>query len=344
VAVLLGTAAIQPASGAAVKWLTVSLGTHRFGQLRAPDAVVARTGPAGVGFECGKPSACSAPGSSSGGCGCIDVLPQGPSSFDVARDGSIWVLDVVKNRFLVWRPGRPAPPARSVPLPKNLGIGDFTLGRNGTLYLTATDPGAGHKQLWALTPTGRVRWKTPIATDGNSALRTAPKGAVYAAGPVWTPLTTPGGRPLSVPAQRDASTRFQPLGRGLRLVATDRSSHEARFRLVDRAGRTIHAWRITSLTQIGFAWRALTPTLVGSDLVVALDVFRRSTGEHVVLRLSPTGATTRRIALDAGAAWDPDGTTVKTPLRIGPDGSLYQLRTDPKTGVTIARYSLGSSR
>ena len=30
-----------------------------------------------------------------------------------------------------------------------------------------------------------------------------------------------------------------------------------------------------------------------------------------------------------------------TPLRIGPDGRLYQLRTNPKTGMSIARYSVG---
>jgi hypothetical protein len=35
-----------------------------------------------------------------------------------------------------------------------------------------------------------------------------------------------------------------------------------------------------------------------------------------------------------------DGTGASTPLRVGSDGGLYQLRTDPKTGASVARYSL----
>ena len=36
------------------------------------------------------------------------------------------------------------------------------------------------------------------------------------------------------------------------------------------------------------------------------------------------------------------GENLVSPLRIGRDGRLYQLRTDIKTGATIAAYSLGS--
>jgi hypothetical protein len=32
-----------------------------------------------------------------------------------------------------------------------------------------------------------------------------------------------------------------------------------------------------------------------------------------------------------------------TGVRVGPDGHLYQLRTDRKTGVSVARYSLGTT-
>src|SRR5438270_12332708 len=51
------------------RFQSVQLGTHRFGRPTAPDAVVARTGPAGVGLAC-----CADP---PGG--------DGPSSFDIAH-------------------------------------------------------------------------------------------------------------------------------------------------------------------------------------------------------------------------------------------------------------------
>jgi hypothetical protein len=42
----------------------------------------------------------------------MDGVALGPWSFDVARDGSIWLLDEVKHRLLVWRRGRPGRPGR----------------------------------------------------------------------------------------------------------------------------------------------------------------------------------------------------------------------------------------
>lgn len=352
-AIFLAGPMIQPATAASIKWLAVQLGVHRFGHLRAPDAIVARAGPQDVGFECGKPSACSStqPPPESG-CGCIDVLPQGPSAFDVARDGSIWLLDIVNNRLLVWRPGHPAQSARSIQLPRNLGVGDFTLGPDGTIYIYATPVGAGQRKLWALTPSGRVRWQAAITRElsnaGDAKLRIGPDGALYtirhhAEGSlVWTALTTAGGRPLSLTAQRRMSP-FQPLPGGLRLLATQPSEHEVHFAVTDRTDKVVRAWRVTSRTTLG-AVRA-AGVLAGGDLVVTLDVTRQIKGkflwEQLVLRLTSTGAIKQQFALDARAAWDPDGTTVSTLLRIGRDGRLYQLRTNPKTGMSIARYSLG---
>ena len=337
---------LEPATAASIKWVNVRLGVHRFSHVRTPDAVVARAGPKGVGFECGKPSACT-PNPPSGGCGCIDVLPQGPSSFDVARDGSAWLLDEVNNRLLVWRPRDAAPPAHAIRLPRNLGVGDFALGRGGTIYVFATPPGQGHRKLWALTSRGRMLWQAPlmraIGDARNAPLRVGPGGALYAAvrqedgTTSWVQLTTAAGRPLSVAAQRRRATPFQPLSRGLRLFTTFVSSHEVHFALIDRGGKVVRAWRVTSRTTVGAA-RA-TPALVGDDVVVALDVTRQNLLEHLVLRLTAHGAS-QRFALKAGVVWDPDGTTTITPLRVGPDGRLYQLRTDPKTGASIARYSM----
>jgi hypothetical protein len=322
-AVLLAGTMLQPANAAPVKWVAVSLGTHRFGHPSAPNAIVARAGPEDVGWEMPKQGPF-----------------MGPWSFDVAGDGSIWLLDEVNNRLLVWQAGRAEQPARIVPLPKlPFWPADFALGPGGTIYLTSPVPGAG-MYLYALTPAAQVRWKTPLATDIlNAALRMGPDGALWTvAGSKWTPVTTKNGRPLSLAEQRRRTSRYQPLPGGLRLGTTYLLSHEMRFTLIDQADQVVRAWRVTSQTELWLG--PVTPAMVGGDLVVTLDVSQQTENkfllEHLVLRLAPTGAT-QRFALDPHAVW---GDTI-TELGVGPDGQLYQLRTDPTTGVSIARYSLG---
>ena len=314
-ALLGGTASATP-----IKWISVPLGTHRFGQLQRPEAVVARAGPSEVGFK------------KNGGCGCADG-PAGPVLFDVSRGGSIWVFDVLNHRFLVWQRGRPAHPARALSFPK-LDTRDFVLGRNGTVYLYAVyaEPPAGDSgaNLWALSPRGKVLWRAKALT--GSTLRVGPSGAVYSVGVrsaySWTPLTTSAGRPLSLAQQRRDTTSFQPLSGGLHVVGTQVGPHEAHFALVDQKGTIVRAWRVTSRTAITVS-RALTPAFVDGDLVVAVEASRGASTEHVVLRLSAHGTRAVRSL---------DGTTTTT--RVGPDGRLYQLVASPKTGVRVARYSL----
>jgi hypothetical protein len=254
------------------------------------------------------------------------------------------VFDVLNHRFLVWQRGRPAHPARTLAFPK-LDIRDFVLGRNGTTYLYAVyaEPPAGDSgaNFWALASSGKVLWRARALT--GSSLRVGPSGAVYSVGvrsaSSWTPLTTPTGRPLSLVQQRRGTSLFQPLGGGMHAIATQITPHETHFALVDRAGKVVKAWRVTSRTQVSVSFD-LTPTLVHGDLVASVDVSRSTRSEHVVLRLSPTGARAQ-ISLNAKAVFGDAGAPTVTALRIGPDGRLFQLRTSPKTGLAIASYSLG---
>ena len=342
VIVLLAAVAAPATSAAPIKWLTIPLGSHAFGHLATPDAIVARAGADAVGFECGKPSACATEQPPRGeGCGCIDVLPQGPTALDVAPDGSVWLFDGVKHRLLAWRRGRLV---RAVALPPDVRDSDFVVGRSGTIYVFGN-----RATLYGLTSSGRVRWqaRTTVASP-QARLLLAWDGSVYAVGPsatpTWTPLTSPTGRPLPVAAQRRRSSKLQPLDAEFRLLTTQPSPHEVHFALVDRAGTVVRAWRVTSRTNLGFA--RLAGTLLGEDLVVGVDVSQQ-TGttfrwRTLVLRLGATGGTKRRLALEPRAVWDPDGTTARTTLRVGPDRRLYQLRTDPRSGVRIARYRFGS--
>ena len=337
--VLLAGIALATAGASTIKWVAVPLGTHQFGHLRVPDAIVAKAGPNEIAFKSGGT-----------GCGCTDG-PGGPVLFDVERNGSIWLFDVLNHRLLVWRPGHPAHPTRTINL-TGLDVRDFALGRDGTIYLYAiyAEPPAGDSgaNLWALTPKGKVLWRAH-ALMGNG-LRIGPSGALYSLGAragSWTPLTTSTGRPLSLPRQRQRTRPFQPLSGFLHLVANQLDVHEVHFALVDRTGKVIRAWRVTSRTKLALAPGTLIPAMVGGELVVQVDASRQAKGrflrEHQILRLSP-GGSRASFSVDAKALCCNDGTGALTPLRIASDGRLYQLRTNPKTGATIARYSLAARK
>ncbi|HVD87379.1 MAG TPA: hypothetical protein VNB91_00620 [Jatrophihabitantaceae bacterium] len=340
-----GRSATVPAGGAEKpqrvwivnRFLAASLGAHRFGHVRAPDAIVASAGPGDIGLMC-----CSDP---PGG--------DGPSSFDIAPDGSIWVLDRLNHRLLVWRAGQPARPVRSVTLPRNLNVSDFALGRNGTIFIRAGDTadlGKGNKDhLYALTATGRLHWQAPATTGiATAQLQLGPDGVMYAmqacgltcapfGGRVlWTPLTTRAGRPLSFAERAERASPFEPLPGGLRFV-TELSFTVARFALINQADEVVRAWRVTSSTRLSGMLGA--PTLVGGDPVLPLEVSAQQHWEKLIVRLRPTGGTRVHFALaDRPVVGE---VNLFAPLRIRADGRLYQLRTNLKTGASVARYSLG---
>jgi len=331
--ILLAGITVATSAGSPIKWVSVTLGTHQFGVLRAPDAIVAQAGPAEVGFK-----------KNGRGCGCMDG-PAGPVLFDVAKNGAVWVFDVINHRLLVWQAGRPAHPGRTIKL-TGLDVRDFTLGRDGTIYLYAVyarpptdDSGAN---LWALSPNGKVRWRAHALM--GRALRIGPSGALYSVGAkrasTWTPLTTSTGRPLSLAQQRRGTTSFQPLAGGMHLIANQLGSHEVHFAIADRAGKVARAWRIASRTPLGLAPGVLTPALVDGALIVQLDLSRPGGAtEHTIMRLGNRGATGKSFSLAANALCCYDAAGMSTPLRVA-FGHLYQLRTDPKTGARVARYSL----
>lgn len=347
-----GRSATLPSGGArspASAWIlgravVIRLGIHRFGQTRAPDAVVARAGASSVGFENN------------------EQYHFGPQTFLVGRDGSVWLHDGIKQRLLVWPAGYPDAAPRVVPLPFFGAEDDIALGPAGSVYVTSFVRDPPRLFLYRLSPEGKVLWKlrlagtyggqSTFALGSNSPLRVGPDGTLYCLVFMglpgdewgWMPVATASGRPLTATAQRQGTHwPYQPAPGGLRLLAetytppnADTAPHEHRFALVDRHGRLVRAWRVFSRTDFGGVGTPMTPALVGHDLVVALPVTNGTASEYVVLRLRGHGLATR-FSLPY-TMW---GTSLLPDLRIGPDGALYQLSTSPATGVVISRYSLG---
>jgi hypothetical protein len=331
----------DPASGESVtvpvqsayvldKPVVVRLGTHRFGRTRASEPVVARAGASQVGWS-------TEPGA-----------PGGPETFLVGRDRSIWLHDEMNHRLLVFRPGRAGPVARTVTLPFLNGE-DVALGPANTVYFTRGLPRPPRLILYRMSiATGKLLWQIRLAGDvgGNTQLRVGPDGTLYAlaADLGWMPVATPGGRPLSMAAQRRGAG-YQPLPGGLRLLSETytpnehQAPREVRCALVDRGGRIVRAWRIVSRTNINLDDLFSTPALVGGDLVVVLQATAGAPPsfkwEYEVLRLGASG-TRARFSLPIAAY----GEHLFAEIRVGPDGRLYQLASSPATGVRVNRYSL----
>jgi hypothetical protein len=156
----------------------------------------------------------------------------------------------------------------------------------------------------------------------------------------WIPVATPAGQPISAAEQRQR-TGPEPVGGGLRLVshifAPVGAGHSVRFALIDRHGSVVRSWRVNSRSPIA---GARTLGVIGRQPVVLLDIQnlnrRPVAWDYVVLRLGAHGAVARLSVRHAVY-----GDNLLADVRVGPDGRLYQLRSDPSVGVSVVRYSLG---
>ena len=351
-----GRSATIPAAGARApdyafvleQPVVVRLGAHRFGRTHAPGAIVARAKPDDVGWRL------LAPGE--------EGAPFGPQTFLVSRDRSIWLADGINGRLLVWRSGAPDRIERTVPLPLYQAESDFALGPRSTYYVLRGLPPPNPRTVLDRVSTSAQVWQSELAgifsdQDGdlaiNTALRTGPDGRLYAVSGKpgsaggergWMPVATASGRRNPVAAQSQGDTwPYQLLAGGMRLLSTvyssraDVSPREARVALIDRRGRVVRSWRILSRTDINF--NQATADLVGGDPVVVFDVTsgagQRFDWEYLVLRLGPHGARA-----NFSLARTIFGDNLLADVRMGPDGSLYQLGSSPTTGVVVRRYSL----
>ena len=345
-----------PARGTATTWIlakpvVVKLGTHQFGETKAPEAVVARASADQVGMEPPNPD---------------ELLPGfGPQTFLVGKDGSIWLDDNLQKRLLVWNAGQPDSIARTVNLPFFAYDNDIALGPGGSIYVTQVLKHPDRLVLERLTSSGALIWERPLGGEyfgnstfvlgANSQLRIGPDGTLYVlafmglAGDewAWMPAATPAGKAIPPAAQRSRTNwPFLPVAGGLRLLGgeiytphDDMAPHELRYALVDRRDRIVRSWQILSRTEMNF--HLTVPELAGGDPVVVVDFVKdpgaQNIWEYEALRLGPHG-TRARFSL-AHATF---GADILPDLRVGPDGKLYQLATSLQNGVTISRYSLGA--
>lgn len=326
---------------------TIQLGTHRFGDTRAPDEIVARAKADQVGWQIPPPGP-----------------KAGPQSFLVAPDHSILLHDSFNDRMLVWNAGDPDTIVRTIRLPDRTADNDVALGPQGSLYVTHGE-GHGldfHIVLKRLGPTGEELWSARMAGDflgrgqdflvgGNSALRKGPSGKLHILAGMfgrpggefgWMPVATARGNAVPMHQQRRGTDwPYQPLAPGQRLVTevytavADSAPREVRAAIVNGHGRIVRSWRVTSRTDINLHD---TPDALRGAPALVLDVTKSTpTGfkwEYEVVRLGASPASFALPRLTYGDNILPD-------VRMGPgsQGGVYQLSSDPSFGVRILRYA-----
>ena len=291
---------------------SVDLGTARFGQPRAPASVRA-----------------TLPWGRSDRAAGLDSGPEqariGPSAFDVARDGSVVVLDQVNQRLTMLRPeARPV----HVPIAFEGGEGDLAAALDGTIYVLDS---SGRPMVRAYTADGDPIAATRLAERTADMVRVGPRGPLVHAFPSEMWLPTGSGRPPLSPREQVAAAAPARIVDDGRSVVVSASDQQARFALV-RGDRVLHAWLVWSETNLGEVQLAEP---YGEGLLVVVRVWTEKQAEFRVLRLTREGVA-ESFAVNR-AEWAESASLSRFRLR---GSTLYQLRSTP-SGIEIATYEIG---
>ena len=318
-----GQSATLPEAGAAApqhvwpleKWTTVDVGEPRFGVSRAPSSVLARLGwgrgDGAFGLDSGR-----------------EQSRIGPSSFDVAPDGSVVVLDQVNRRFVRLRRGQyPV----SVPIAFAGGEGDLAVGGDGTIYVLEA---SGKPMVRLFSPAGAPISAGPLAEHVADMVRAGPSGPLVHGYPseMWLP-TGAGRPPLSTAEQLRAAQPARSIGGGLGVVV-HASAAEVELALV-RGDRVVRAWILRGPTNFGEV-QVAEPYRGG--LVTVVRLWDEHHAEFRVLRLGASGIASSFTV--APGEWAETASLSR--FRVHGD-TLYQLRSGP-SGAAIVTYEIGGTR
>jgi hypothetical protein len=187
-------------------------GGFDFGALRPGDGVVAQLRYGDGTSQVGR----------IGGAG--DEQPLGPSSFDVAPDGSIRVADWVHRRLLVLSPGGAY--RRAVPLPVTRPV-DVAVGVNGELAVTTLGLGA---TAFELGVDGRVIGRYRVETGVAERIALTPGGPHVWVGPAqWAPVRSSLGVALPSEAQSRGLAEAVPARDGTVALSQDLADGRVAF-------------------------------------------------------------------------------------------------------------------
>ncbi len=293
--------------------VTIHLGAHRFGATRGADERIVE---APWGSDLGEVGLGEPPGG----------LRIGPSSFDVAADGTVVVLDGGNQRLEHWSHGR----VSAVHADLDGAVDDLALAPDGSAFVV---DGRGRPPLLRhLGRDGRLLAGEPLTERTWSQIDMGPDGPVVHQEPSeqWLRAAPGLGRAEKVRSGRAG----RPLADGGEVVVLRTGVGELRVARVV-AGNVRAAWRILSDTPLGEVQLA-EPT--GNRLLVVVKAFTDAADEFVVLILDGRGAV-RQFAVTS-AEWAAAAPLARFRLA---GSSLYQLGSTPD-GAFVDRYEVEVTR
>jgi hypothetical protein len=250
-------------------------GAFDWASVRRSDGVVARVSYGNGAGQVGR----------IGGVG--DEQPLGPSSFDVAADGSIHVADWVHGRVLVVSPRGEY--RRALPLPLRRPV-DIAAGARGELAVTTLGLGA---TAFELASDGRVIGRYRVETGVAERVALTPAGPHVWVGPAqWAPVRSRPGVGLPAEAQSRSLASALPGRDGAVALSQDLTG-----------GRVAFVWARPDGSRSGAVLRLPSGAQPGVDYFV---------------RGLPDGG-----AIAARGLWSEAGEAVAL-LRFAADGSLVR--------------------
>jgi hypothetical protein len=261
----------------------------------------------------------------------IDEQLSGPSSYDVAPDGDVVVLDRVNERLVRISPrGRTSTSAIEL----TTGAADLAVAPDGSLavlYASAVD-GARVERFAA--DGGRPLGEIELASGVGNAIRTTGDTTYLEAGDgFWAPVIS-GGRAVRPEEQTTAGT----------LGVTDGTQLVTRLHLRETGNRVLvtqesisgaRAWWITGTTTLGPV--VLAAPLPDGRAVVVQSQFDDTHSQYSVITLDGDRAKVFTVPHEQYAGlYDP------SEFRLVGD-RLFQLRSTEE-GLSVWRYDLSGSR
>jgi hypothetical protein len=322
-----GATITVPAGGAAAPQRSVplrdateiALGPHAFGRDRAPDTrVVAAAWGSGVG--------------EAGLAGSRELGFVGPSSFDVAADGSVAVLDQVNGRVERWtRAG-----VKATNLEVSGGLADFALEPGGEMdVLEPPSRISPAPILRSFRSDGTPRWAQRLSDRTWAKLAAGPTGPAVQQQPSeqWLPVAEHGAA-LGRVAQAAHGRPGRSFANGRDVVVERLGVGE--LRLAELAGdAVVRSWRMTSTTPLGEVQLAEPH---GSHLVVVMKTYAEDRSEYLVFVLDRSGLVSS-FAVDS-LEWAESAPLARFRLA---GSSLYRLGSTG-AGLSIDRFDLEVSR
>jgi hypothetical protein len=318
-----GTTVTVPAGGSAAPQRSVplrdaaevALGPHVFGRDRAPDERVVE---AAWGSEVGEAGLAG-----SRGLGFV-----GPSSFDVAADGSVAVLDQVNRRVEHWsRMG-----VKSTSLEVSGGLADFALEPGGVMdVLEPPNRVSPAPILRSFRGDGTLRWAQRLSDRTWAKLAAGPTGPVVQQQPSeqWLPVAEHGAA-LDRATQAGRGRPGRPFANGREVVVERVGSGE--LRLAELAGDAlVRGWRILSATPLGEVQLAEP---LGNRLVVVMKTYTDDRSEYLVLVLDRSGIV-NSFAVES-LEWAESAPLARFRLA---GSSLYRLGST-RAGLFVDRFDL----